>query len=53
VEFGIRTAIGATPADILHAVLGRGAVLIGAGVVFRIAASSCCLPDGRRVSIRW
>ncbi len=38
-EFGIRAAIGATPADIVRLVVGRGAVLIAAGLVSGIAAS--------------
>jgi putative ABC transport system permease protein len=38
-EFGIRTAIGATPADILRLVVRRGAVLVGGGLAAGVAAS--------------
>lgn len=38
-EFGIRAAIGATPADIVRLVVGRGALLIGAGIASGIIAS--------------
>jgi predicted permease len=38
-EFGVRLALGARPADILGQVLGRGAVLVGAGLACGLAGA--------------
>jgi putative ABC transport system permease protein len=39
-EFGVRLALGATPADLLRQVLRRGGVLVGLGVVLGVASAS-------------
>jgi ABC-type antimicrobial peptide transport system permease subunit len=38
-EFGIRVSVGATQADVLRLVLGRAAMLIGAGTCLGLAGS--------------
>lgn len=38
-EFGIRLSLGATPTDVLRLVLGRAAILIGAGTCLGLVAS--------------
>ena len=39
-EFGIRVALGASRGDVVRTVLGRGMILIGAGVLIGVAATA-------------
>ena len=43
-EFGIRAALGATPAAITRLALGRGLVLVALGLAFGVAAAATATP---------